>query len=114
MRRSIIPLAMLAAAMAACSGSSGAGTPTTQTDDPVQQSCDADVTHANLNVRDVEALDFAIHDCGTLARLKATVARKPGYLDPAVTTLEEFAANRCQYATVLTGTPICRELGVSQ
>ena len=37
------------------------------TDDPARASCRADVLHANLNVHDAAALDFAIRDCPSLA-----------------------------------------------
>jgi hypothetical protein len=83
------------------------------TEDPAITACNAGVEHANLHVHDVEGLDFAIHDCPSVAALKAALARHPGYLDPTMTTPEEFAANRCMYAAAvpLRDAPICVELG---
>jgi hypothetical protein len=81
------------------------------TDDPALASCRADVLHANLNVHDVTALDFAIHDCPSLAALKAAVQAAPGYLNAGV-RVEEFVRNRCDDpAAVFAGlkNPVCDE-----
>ena len=45
------------------------------------------VNHANLHVQDVTALDFAIHDCSSLAMLEAVTTADPGYLDLSMTTV---------------------------
>jgi hypothetical protein len=78
---------------------------------PEIEKCEADVAHANLNVHDVTALDFAIHDCPSLFVLIGALSAAPGYLN-ASTTVEEFVRNRCDDPkAVFAGlkNPVCDE-----
>lgn len=101
---------LLAAALAGCSASAPTAAPT-PTVDPILYRCQQDVEIANRDPRDITMLDFAIHDCGTVAMLEQVVASRPGYLNAGI-TVRTFAANRCAAASVLIGVPICAELGV--
>jgi hypothetical protein len=102
-------LAMLVLAVAGCSSASSIEP--TATEDPAELSCRADVSHANLHVQDITALDFAIHDCRSLRMLKAAIAANPGYLDPSV-SVREFAKNRCRDPAFLdvANARVCRQL----
>lgn len=93
-----------------CSAATPAA-PLAPTVDPILYRCQQDVEIANRDPHDITLLDFAIHDCGTVAMLEQVVASRPGYLTAAV-TVRTFAANRCAAASVLSGVPICAELGV--
>lgn len=101
--RSILALPIAAVLIAGCASAA-------PTDGPLAD-CKADVTHANLNRHDIEALDFAIADCGSLANLRQVVAAHSGYLDSGV-TVEQFAANRCLYSKLpqVLDSEVCKEL----
>ena len=106
----ILMIAGLVFALAACSGSTATPAPAAPTEDPALVSCRQDVQHANLNVHDVTALDFAIHDCPSLEALKAAVAAAPGYLNADV-TVDMFVSNRCddpKAAFAGLDNPICK------
>ena len=91
--RRLIAIALL---MAACGGggTAQATRAPAPTEDPAIVACRSDVQHGNLNAQDITALDFAIHDCPSLAALKAAIAAAPGYLDAGV-AVETFVRNRC-------------------
>ena len=84
--------------------------PPVPTPDPMAV-CQGDVEIANRSVGNVEALDFAIEDCGSLAILKAAIGADPGYLQAGV-TVESFVATRCTSSATgdLVDSPICREV----
>ena len=73
--------------------------------------CQGDVEVANRSVGNVEALDFAIEDCGSLATLKAAIAAAPGYV-PRGVSVESFVATRCTSSASpdVIDSPICREV----
>ncbi len=110
MRGPLLSLALMVA-LAAC-GRSGSLSPSA-TEDAALSSCRADVAHANLNVHDVTALDFAIHDCASLAMLTQVVDAAPGYLNVDV-TVKQFATNRCMDPEFpdITEAKVCIELGL--
>jgi hypothetical protein len=84
--------------------------PPVPTPDPMAV-CQGDVEIANRSVGNVEALDFAIEDCGSLATLKAAMGAAPGYL-PAGVSVESFVATRCTSSTSadVIDSPICHEV----
>ena len=90
-------IALLAAATLIATGCSSQPPATpVPSSDFVEQICDTDVANAVARSREATALDAAIRDCLTLARLSATVARHPGALDPGVKDLTEFVERRCE------------------
>ena len=101
-------LAIGAVVLAGCQ--SAPTLPAVPTPDPMAV-CQGDVEIANRSVGNVEALDFAIEDCGSVATLKAAIAAAPGYL-PVGVSVESFVANRCASSAIpdLIDSPICREV----
>jgi hypothetical protein len=104
----------LGVCLTACSTGSSPSTRPTPTENPAAEACLSGVNHANLHVQDVTALDFAIHDCSSMAMLEATLAAHPGYLNLDMTTVREFATNRCQDPAFLdvSHALVCQELGL--
>lgn len=103
-------LGVVVAVLAGCASAAPAvSTPTPETG---LAACESGVAHANLNVHDVTALDFAIHDCASLAQLERVLAEHPGYLDLSLTTPRQFASNRCQDPAFLdvANATVCQEL----
>jgi hypothetical protein len=112
--RSLAGILAVIAIVAACAPSPPqASAPlATPTENAALASCQADIVHANLNVHDVTALDFAIHDCPSLAALKAALAADPGYMAPGV-SVEDFVRNRCDDPNATFAgldNPICDEV----
>lgn len=109
--RALLLLAAITLLTGAC-GRAASATPERPEDDALS-SCRSGVTHANLHVNDVTALDFAIHDCTSLAMLASELAANPGYLD-ADLSARAFATNRCQDPAFLdvANALVCQELGL--
>lgn len=113
--RNGLALLGLALVLGACSSAASTPSPApTSAADAAYESCAQEVRIANRDAHNVKALDFAIHDCPSLAVLKRAIAANPGYLN-ASTSPEEFVANRCadpgaEFAGL--ATPICDDPAV--
>ena len=107
-------LTLVVLLLAACTDPTpGAHASQAASEDATLAACRSGVAHANLHVNDVTALDFAVHDCASLAMLEAELRANPGYLDATVTA-ETFATNRCMDPAFLDvgNALVCQELGL--
>jgi hypothetical protein len=114
------PAALIIALLAVLDAGSSSPTPTPTRPAPMEDAavsaCRADVAHANQDAHNVKALDFAIHDCPSLAALKAAMAAAPGYLDPSM-RVDVFVWNRCNDPSATFAgltSPICDEVPAFQ